>query len=127
MQRASVASPTVKPRDVDLSAASVYQSVRNRSQIDKFEFAAHRHAARQPGDHQAFALEDFTQSMRRGFALGGEIGGQNDFLHHAVTGSVYEFLHAYVAGPDALDGIEFAHQHKIQALVGQRSFNRGLV
>jgi hypothetical protein len=51
------------------------------AQIHIFELAARGHAARQPSDLQAARLERLADHMRRGFALGREIGGQDHLLH----------------------------------------------
>jgi hypothetical protein len=44
--------------------------------------------------------------MRRGLALGGEVGGQDHLLDHAVGGALSSSLHADVLRADAVERAE---------------------
>ena len=66
----------------------VDQRVGNGSEIDVFQFTAHRHSARQTGAGHPARLEQFTDDVGGGLAFGGEIGGQNHFFDHAIAGAL---------------------------------------
>ena len=71
------------------SALSAGRTARARScQIDVLEFAAGRHAARQPRDREAARAQRLAERVRGGLALGGEAGGQDHFAHDAVGGAL---------------------------------------
>ena len=77
--------------------------------------------------------------MRRRLAFSGEIGCQNDFLHFPQRGCdglamfvfghypVKQLLQADVIRAYSIERAEFAHQHKIHAPKGQRTFQRRLI
>ena len=65
--------------------------------------------------------------MRGGFSFSCEVGGQNDLLHEPIGHPVKQYLQAYVVGANAVKGTELAHEHKVQTLVGTRSFHGRLV
>ena len=65
--------------------------------------------------------------MGGGFALGGEVGGQNHLLHHAIAGAVEQFFQADVFGADAVKRADAPHQHKVQPLKRPRALQRRLV
>ena len=65
--------------------------------------------------------------MGRGLAFGGKVGGQNDFTHLPVTGTLEEFLQADVLGSDPVERTQPAHQHKIQATVSAGALHRRLI
>src|SRR5690606_32261289 len=86
-----------------LGGFAFHQGPGDGAGVDVLELAAGRHAARQAGDLQPFAGKDFTQKVRSGFAFGGEVGGQDDFLHHAIAGALDETLEVEFARADALE------------------------
>ena len=49
-------------------------------EVDVFELAADRHAARQPRDAHAARLQRLAEHVRRRLALGGEVGREDDLL-----------------------------------------------
>jgi hypothetical protein len=54
---------------------------------------------RQAGQTQPPRLERLADDMGRCFALGSEVGGQNDLLHRAVTGTVKQFFETNIVRP----------------------------
>ena len=65
--------------------------------------------------------------MCRHFARGGEVGGQDHFLHHTVAYALQQLLHANVVQAHAIQRIEFTHEHEVQPIVGQGALNGRLV
>ncbi len=67
------------------------------------------------------------QGVRRDLAFGGEAGGQDHFLHHAVAGALEQPRRADVAHAHAVERAEAAHEHEVQALVAAAALQRRLV
>ena len=58
--------------------------MRDGAEVDVFEFAARRHAARESRDGQAALPQRFANDVRRCLAFGRDVGGQDHFAHLAV-------------------------------------------
>ncbi len=82
------------------------------------DFAADRQAAGDAGDLQAARPQHLAEVVGGGLALVGEIGGEDDFLHHAVAGTREQALEMQFLRPDAVERREVAHQHVVHALEG---------
>ena len=107
--------------------APVVQSVRYGAQINVFKLAAYGHATRQAGNSQATRLELLAYDVCCHFAIGGKVGGKDDFLHRAIAHALQQAAYADVAHAYAIERVEFAHQHKVQPFVCQCAFYGRLV
>ena len=100
----------------------------NCAQVNVFQLAAHRHAARQPRQLQpATGRQGLTDDVRRGLALGCKVGREDDLLHGAVGGAVKQLFEANVLGANAIQRTELADEHEVQAFVGTRALHCGLI
>jgi hypothetical protein len=88
---------------------------------------ADRHATRQTADAQAARLQHLADVVRSGLALVGEIGGQHHFGDQAIGGARHQFFQMNIFRADAVQRRQPAHQHEVQALVGQRLFDHQLI
>ena len=79
---------------VQRDSAAIDQRMRDRAQVDIFEFAADRHPAREPRHSKSTRLQGLADRMRGGFALGSEVGGNDDLLDTAFDGTVQQRLQA---------------------------------
>ena len=84
------------------------------------ELSADRQAARDAADLQAARAQHLGQIMRGGFAFGGEVRRQNDFLDDAVARALEQRFKGDILGPDAVEWRQPPHQHEIQTVKSQR-------
>ena len=103
------------------------QGVRDGAHVDVFEFAADRHAAREPRHAQAARLERLAEHVRGGLALVGEVGREDHFLHHAVGGALDQLVRRRCRRADAVERAQPPHQHEVQAAVAAGPLEHDLV
>ena len=76
---------------------------------------------------EALLADHFRDHMGGGFALGGEVGGQNHLLHHAIAGALHQLVQAYLFRANAIERAQPPHQHKVKPLERPRALQRRLI
>ena len=66
--------------------------MRQRAAIDVFQFAAERHAMRQPARMHLVRTRELGQVMRGGLAFHGRVGGDDQLLHFALGQPLRELV-----------------------------------
>ncbi len=107
------------------SAAPVDQRPGDGAEIDILQLGPGGHAARQAGNAQAARTQGFGDDMRRRLAFVGEVGRQNHLFHRAVERAGHQPVEADFLRPQAIERADAAHEHEVQAVVGERLLYRG--
>jgi len=77
--------PSLSPLSSPLKILPAAECMRQRSAIDEFEFAAERHAMREPRRAHSGLARYLREQMRRRLAFDGGIRGNDQLAHFAFA------------------------------------------
>ena len=98
--------------------------MRQGAAVDVFQFAAQRHAVREPAGQHAGLARQLRQVVRGRLAFDGRIGGDDQLLHLARRQARGQPVQPELARADAVQRREPALQHEIEAAVTGGGFDR---
>ena len=106
-----------------LEVAAAFHGFEHGDFVGVFEVGANGDADTDAGDADAEGLEELGEVDGGGFAFGGGIGGDDDFLDVAAPEAVDELLDFELLGAAALEGGERAAEDLVHAAVGAGFFD----